>query len=57
MILGYSIIAVPTGIVSAEFARHPKVSTQACPNCSGEGHAPGAHFCKDCGSSLDWDES
>ena len=54
MILGYSIIAVPTGIVSAEIARHRTVSTQACPNCSSEGHEPGARYCKDCGESLEW---
>jgi voltage-gated potassium channel len=52
MILGYSIIAVPTGIVSAEIARHRVVSTQACPNCGSEGHSPGARFCKDCGSPM-----
>jgi voltage-gated potassium channel len=58
MIIGYSIIAVPTGIVSAEMVhRHPRhVSTQACPHCASEGHEPGARFCKDCGGSLDWDD-
>ena len=41
MVLGYAIIAVPTGIVSAELVRavaNPPVSTQACPACSAEGH-------------------
>lgn len=54
MILGYGIIAVPTGIMSAELAiqRHEPVSTQACPSCSGEGHDADAEFCKYCGSSL-----
>jgi voltage-gated potassium channel len=54
MILGYGIIAVPTGIMSAELAiqRHELVSTQACPSCSGEGHDADAEFCKYCGSSL-----
>jgi len=56
MILGYSIIAVPTGIVSAEIARHREVSTQSCHNCSSEGHEPGATYCKDCGSHLEWHE-
>jgi len=55
MIMGYSIIAVPTGIVSAEmaqaFMRH-RVSTQACPDCSTEGHETDAEFCKKCGSHL-----
>ncbi len=54
MILGYSIIAIPTGIVSVEFSRafEPEVSTQACPNCAAEGHAPGAEFCNRCGAKL-----
>ncbi len=54
MIIGYGIIAVPTGIVSAEFveaARKP-ISTQACPSCSKEGHAVDAVFCKYCGVKL-----
>lgn len=54
MIIGYGIIAVPTGIVTAELAGayRGRVSTQACPSCSAEGHAAGAKFCKDCGSEL-----
>ncbi len=55
MILGYAIIAVPTGIVSAELVRGgggEKVSTQACPQCSREGHDPDAVHCKFCGASL-----
>lgn len=53
MILGYAIIAVPTGIVSAELARtsHP-VSRQACPGCGAEGHDVDAIHCKYCGASL-----
>ena len=60
MIMGYAIIAVPTGIVSAEFIRageKREVSTQACPACSAEGHEPDAKFCKFCGASLDPDEN
>jgi hypothetical protein len=40
MILGYGIIAVPTGIVTAELThlKDVKISTQACPECSAEGH-------------------
>jgi len=55
MILGYGIIAVPTGIVSVEMsaARTRSVSTQVCPHCTSEGHDPGARFCKDCGRSLE----
>ena len=54
MILGYSIIAVPTGIVTAELARGSAdtVSTQACPQCSAEGHAVDAVYCKSCGAQL-----
>lgn len=54
MIVGYAIIAVPTGIVSVELARaaSPKVSTQACPECSAEGHDPDAVFCKYCAARL-----
>lgn len=56
MIIGYSIIAVPTGIVSAEIAHATSISTQACPSCSAEGHHVDATFCKDCGASLDWND-
>jgi len=57
MILGYGIIAVPTGIFSVELiaaARQPerKVSTQVCPGCAKEGHDPDAVHCKFCGSRL-----
>jgi voltage-gated potassium channel len=54
MILGYGIIAVPTGIVSAELVRAPlgKVSTCACPACSEEGHDADATHCKYCGTNL-----
>ena len=54
MILGYSIIAVPTGIVTVEMAQAYKMSvnTQACPQCSYEGHDDDAKFCKECGARL-----
>ncbi len=54
MILGYGIIAVPTGIVTVEMSRQRRqtVSTQACPACGSEGHEPDARFCKDCGAEL-----
>ena len=54
MILGYSIIAVPTGIITVEVAQHykEKVSTQSCPQCSAEGHDHDAIHCKYCGSKL-----
>jgi voltage-gated potassium channel len=55
MILGYGIIAVPTGIVTAELtagARDGRVSGQACPSCGAEGHDVDARFCRRCGAAL-----
>ncbi|MHC4700965.1 MAG: ion transporter [Planctomycetota bacterium] len=54
MILGYSIIAVPTGIVTAELSKAyaAKPSGQACPSCSAEGHDRDARHCKFCGAKL-----
>ena len=54
MILGYGIIAVPTGIVSAELVRSPVVGvrTQPCPACDTQGHDFDATHCKYCGAKL-----
>ncbi len=54
MIVGYGIIAVPTGIVTAEFAKNKneKISTQACPSCAAEGHDHDAKHCRYCGTEL-----
>ncbi len=54
MILGYSIIAVPTGIVGVELANtiRKAQNTQVCPNCSKEGHDSDAIYCKYCGTML-----
>jgi len=56
MVLGYSIIAVPTGIVTAEIvesaANTRKESARSCPACLCEDHDADAHFCKLCGASL-----
>lgn len=54
MILGYAILAVPTGIVGAELARSTRVAsnTQACPGCGAESHDDDARFCKHCGTAL-----
>jgi voltage-gated potassium channel len=55
MILGYGIIAVPTGIVGAELAqavREQQINHQACPSCGQQGHAMVARFCMHCGSAL-----
>lgn len=55
MILGYSIIAVPTGIVTAEMAqvlRPSQVTTRTCAYCAHEGHDTDAAYCKYCGKPL-----
>jgi voltage-gated potassium channel len=55
MILGYSIIAVPTGIVTVQWSQasmRRQTNTQACPNCSAEGHDADARHCKFCGAKL-----
>ncbi len=53
MIIGYAIIAVPTGIVGAELAKTKvNLNTQACPECSLEGHDDDATHCKYCGATL-----
>jgi voltage-gated potassium channel len=55
MIMGYSIIAVPTGIVSAEMAKADgpdAPNTRACPNCGVEGHRTDAVHCHACGETL-----
>lgn len=54
MILGYGIIAVPTGLVTAELMREKKVNlnTQVCPNCSADKHRDDAHYCYNCGYHL-----
>lgn len=55
MLLGYGIIAVPTGMVTAEIAmavRGRQVSTHACPECSCEGHDHDAKYCNHCGATL-----
>ena len=55
MILGYSIIAIPTGIVSSEItktANNVDINTQSCPTCLKENHKEKACFCYNCGSIL-----
>ena len=54
MILGYAVIAVPTGIVSAELVNHEKkLNRRACRHCSKEGHDGDAGYCKYCGEKLE----
>jgi len=55
MIVGYAIIAVPTGIVTNELIQTKdkgKISTQVCEHCSSEGHDTDAIYCKFCGEPL-----
>lgn len=54
MIMGYSIIAVPTGIVTAELSQAYRrgVTTRSCIHCSREGHDLDAKYCKYCGEEL-----
>ena len=56
MILGYGIIAIPTGIVSVEMSKDHRLkvdmNTQACPNCSADKHKDGAQYCYKCGEAL-----
>ena len=56
MLLGWGILAVPTGIVTAEMTslrmgRKPP-TTRTCPACLSEGHEPEAKYCSDCGAAL-----
>jgi len=60
MIMGYAIIAVPTGIVTSDFTRayrerksRQEISTQVCSNCMHEDHDIDALYCKICGELLD----
>ena len=53
MIIGYSIIAVPTGIITSEITYASRYSKgKVCQNCSFEGHDIDAKFCKRCGAEL-----
>ncbi|HET8790268.1 MAG TPA: potassium channel family protein, partial [Modicisalibacter sp.] len=56
MLLGYSIIAVPTGVFSAEVIRslrEERYSDEACPGCGYDHHERDADYCKRCGTWLD----
>jgi voltage-gated potassium channel len=54
MILGYSIIAVPTGIISAELMKteHLRKLKKKCDECHTEVHDDDADYCKHCGGKL-----
>ncbi|SHE60870.1 voltage-gated potassium channel [Modicisalibacter ilicicola DSM 19980] len=56
MIMGYAILAVPTGVFSAEMMRsirEERYSDEACPGCGHEGHERDARYCRRCGTWLD----
>lgn len=54
MLMGYGVIAVPTGIVTAELTRHAlhEHTNSSCPDCGAEGHRRDALFCRRCGGRL-----
>lgn len=54
MILGYAVIAVPTGIVTAEMTNYTEVpnNTYSCQDCGNEEHDDDADYCKHCGEHL-----
>ena len=56
MLMGWGILAVPTGIVTAEMVSHRpqpgRVTTRSCPNCLAEGLGAEDRFCKHCGKEL-----
>jgi voltage-gated potassium channel len=56
MILGYGIIAIPTGIVSSEMTKVRKkdvqTNTQSCQHCMAESHRDNAEYCYNCGNLL-----
>ena len=61
MILGYAVIAVPTGIVSVEMTNVGKkkkheITTQTCMSCSLQGHDTDAEYCKYCGEHLELED-
>ncbi len=56
MVIGYAIIAIPTGIVTVELSRVGRgreLDVRACPSCGGDGHDRDAKFCKHCGADLE----
>lgn len=61
MILGYGIIAVPTGIVGARYVRSTNddfvhLNSQSCRNCGFQRHGDNAKYCQNCGESLHGEE-
>ncbi|MGO4998664.1 ion transporter [Oceanisphaera sp. W20_SRM_FM3] len=56
MLMGYAIIAVPTGIISAELGRELRreYDSRHCPQCDKGGHERDAKFCKYCGGEMEF---
>lgn len=54
MIVGYGILAVPTGIVSVEIAKATQEAKPKCPSCKAAIHDAKANFCSNCGKPLDF---
>lgn len=52
MILGYGVLAVPTGIVSVELANVRRENVTSCPHCRARGHTEDAHYCRICCHEL-----
>lgn len=57
MLLGWGVLAVPTGIVTAEMSAQrlagaPKATTRSCHVCLSEGHQADSKFCRHCGAAL-----
>ncbi|MEN9886143.1 MAG: hypothetical protein RL758_721 [Pseudomonadota bacterium] len=54
MLMGWGVLAVPTGIVTAEMVKRPDgvVTTRTCPACLKEGLLPEDRFCRHCGEAL-----
>jgi voltage-gated potassium channel len=55
MLLGWGILAVPTGIISSELTaqRGQRRDSPRCAACGSEDHAADAKYCKDCGARLE----
>jgi voltage-gated potassium channel len=53
MIIGYGVIAVPTGIVTSELTHLSRQTrSRACPKCSATGHDSDARYCKYCATPM-----
>jgi voltage-gated potassium channel len=52
MLLGYSIIVIPTGIVATSGRERAPADGPSCPDCGATGHQTDALFCRKCGTDL-----